>query len=85
MLDLITRMELFIVGLFCLPHLPEDLQPPLPQAPQSASMALSFTTFLFVLDLSPGALRPAEIRPQVHGGTQMFVAGTPEQYAMDLA
>jgi hypothetical protein len=42
MLDLVSEMESFVVAGAILPHAPEDFQPSLPQAAQSAGVALSF-------------------------------------------
>ena len=38
MFELICHVEIRVVEAFCLPHFPKDLQPALPQAPQSGGM-----------------------------------------------
>jgi hypothetical protein len=45
----------FVVGLPALPHLPEDLQPPLPQSAQRAGVALAFLALPPVVGPGPGA------------------------------
>ena len=61
--DLIALVEFGIVGRMGLPHLPEDLEPALPEAAQGAGMALAGGSFAFVVGVGPGADGAAEIGP----------------------
>lgn len=58
-----------------LPQLPEYLEPPFSQTPQSGSVAHALIAFALIIGLSPRALLTAAISPQVHGMAQKPVTG----------
>ncbi len=58
MFDLILLMQLRVVRLFRLPHLPEDFQPALAETTQSTGMALAFVTVGAIISLRPDAGLP---------------------------
>ena len=47
-------------------------------------MAFAFLSFLLVVDLCPGAFDSAEVCPQVHGGSELLVAGAADSDLMHL-
>ena len=85
MLELIAGMEVGVISRMALPHFPENLQPPLAEASQSACVALSALTDLIVVDGGPWTRAPAEVGPQMHGVSQGLVAVASDKHLVDLA
>ena len=83
--DLVPLMQLRIVARAGLPHFPEDLQPSLSEAAQSARMALSFLTLLAVVGLRPRTGRPAQVGPQMNGEAEGLLVRSAKPRPMNLA
>lgn len=83
--DLVTGVDLLVIGLSGLPQFPEDLEPSLAQEADGTGVAFALLAFLLVVDLGPGALLAAAIGPQVHRRPQVPVAGPPELHDVNLA
>src|SRR5690348_9554255 len=62
-LDLVERVACLIVGLLLPPHLEQDLEPPLAQAPQRLGVAHPLLAFFLVVRLGPGALQTTAVAP----------------------
>src|SRR5580704_14814126 len=78
-------MEIGVISRMALPHFPEDLQPALAEAAQSACVALAALTDLVVVDGGPRTRVPAEVGPQMNDVPQGLVAVAPNKHFVDLA
>ena len=85
MLFLVAGVQIGIVGLTGLDHLPEDFQEPLAQAAQGAVVAFAFRPFLFVINFGPRADPHTALGPQMDGMAQHFVALVADADPVDLA
>lgn len=65
MFDLVAHVPGLVVGHAVVPHLPEDLEPPLAQAPQGRGVALALLSLVLVVGLGPGALVPAVVAQEL--------------------
>ena len=74
MLFLVTGVQVGVVGLSGLDHPPNDFQPALAQATQSAGVAFAFRALLSVVNLSPGTNPEGALGPKMDGVAQHFVA-----------
>jgi hypothetical protein len=81
---LVQGMAGFVVAGAALPHLPQDLQPPLAQAAQRAGVALALFPLRQVIRLRPRAHLAAAIAPQMHRVAQVPVAVPPDARLPDL-
>jgi hypothetical protein len=71
---LVLSMEVFVVDLTALPHLPQDLQPPLSETPQRAGVAFAFGSVRLIIRRRPIAELATAVSPQVHDVPQTTVA-----------
>src|SRR5215469_16784672 len=78
-------MKFSVVGFLGDQHAVEDLEQPLSQAPQRASVSHAFLTFLLVIGLAPGTGFAEAIRPQVYGVAQELVTGPTHSNLVELA
>ncbi len=85
MLLLVTSMQLRIVRSFGLDDLEHDLEQPLSQASQGASVRHPVASFLAVIGLSPSAGSPETVSPEMHGVPQEFVTTPADLSFADLA
>jgi hypothetical protein len=74
MFDLVLLMQVGIIRLFCLPHLPEDFEPALAQAAQSTGVTLASLAMSAVISLRPQAILAAQINPKMDGLTKVEIA-----------
>ena len=84
-LFLVSGVQIGIVGLAGLYHLPKDFQEPLSQTTQGASVAFALGTLLPVVDLGPGTSFEATTGPEMDGVAQDLVALVADSDAVDLA
>ena len=81
---LVALVKLGVVRTMGLPHLPEDLEPTLPQTAKRTGVGLTFVAFLAVVRFRLGTCGPAEVGPQVYRVTQRFLAGPSKTHPFDL-
>lgn len=67
MLLLVAGVQIGVVRLARLEHLPEDLQQALTQATQGAGVAFAFGPLLSVVNLGPGRDPQAALGPEMDG------------------
>src|SRR5258708_14731949 len=84
MLLLVASVQVSIVGVAGLKHLPKYLQQPLAQAAQCASMAFAFSPFLPVVNFGPGANPHTALGPKMDCVAQDLVALIANADPMDL-
>ena len=85
MFELIAGMEVRVVALAGVPHFPEDLEPALAQAAQSASMGFAAGPQRLIIDRCPGGGLPTKISPQMDGGPQGLITVATQSDNVDLA
>lgn len=85
MSDLVLHVQVCVVAGVCLPHLPDDLDPPLAQAAQGLGVAFAFLSQGVVVGLGPYAVLGALVREEVHRVTQAAVACATDVGLFDFA
>ena len=75
MVFLIQSMHVGIVGLLVREHAKEDLEQPLPQAPERAGTAHALLALFLVVGLAPRTGLAKTVCPQMDGVAHEFVAG----------
>ena len=73
-LFLMAGVQIGVLRLAGLNHLPKDFQQSLAQATQGTRMAFAFRAFLFVIDFGPGTNPHAALGPKMDRVTQNLVA-----------
>ena len=85
MLLLIAGMEIGVVGLAGLDHLPKDFQQSLAQTAQGASVAFAFRTLLPIVNFGPRANPHTALGPKMDGMAQDLVALVTDADPVNLA
>jgi hypothetical protein len=85
MLFLVAGVQIGVVGLAGLDHLPKDFEQPLAETTQGAGMTFAFGAFLSVVNLGPGADPQTALGPEMDGMAQNLVTLVTDADAVNLA
>lgn len=78
-------MEVGIVELVRAQHLPDDLEPALPQTAQRASVTFTFSAFLLVIHGRPRTGLATAVGPEMDDGAKVFVTMLAQKGFVNLA
>ena len=85
MLHLVAGVQIGVIGLAGLEHLPKDFQEALSHTPQRARMTFAFGALLSVVNFGPRTNSQATLGPQMDGVAQNLIARAANMNPVNLA